>query len=131
MGLVRLIRDRFEAAPRLDPRAFRSARPARSPNVTESPQSDGSLILSAPVEPPRGLLGLLASRMNLPATRQFELDPVGSEVWRLCDGKRSFAAIAKSLQTRYKMNRLEAEAALSAYLQTLHRRNLIQIQVKA
>ena len=129
MELVRLIRSRVEGKSPLDPKVFRTARPVRNPVVTAVSHEEG-LILTTPRETRSGLLGILESRMNVPATKQYELDQVGAVVWNLCDGKSNLSSIAKNLQTRYKMNRLEAETALAAYLETLHKRGLITILVK-
>jgi hypothetical protein len=98
--------------------------------VTATVIAEG-LTLTAPVERPGGIIGLMTRRIDLPTERQFELDEVGAEVWNLCDGKTTVASITKRLQDRYKMNRFEAEAALTAYLQTLQRRKLIQLLVKS
>jgi hypothetical protein len=53
---------------------------------------------------------------------------VGAFVWSLCDGEHSFAQIVQELRSEYKMNRLEAETALAAYLQTLGQRGLITLE---
>ncbi|RYG45901.1 PqqD family protein, partial [bacterium] len=83
-------------------------------------------VLRAPLDSqPRPWLAKLARKMKLPETRTFELESVGATVWELCDGKRNFGAIADELRKRYKMNRLEAEASLTAFLQTLTQRRLI------
>jgi hypothetical protein len=129
MELVRLIRDK------VTPRGFsaeqiRGARPVRHPAATTEELADGSVTVVAPLETGSRLMAVIAKSMKLPETRQFELDPVGGFVWNLCDGKTNFKQMSSKVQARYKMNRLEAEAALSAYLQTLAKRRLITILVK-
>lgn len=59
--------------------------------------------------------------------KSFELEPVGALVWSLCDGRHTFESISQKLRDRYKMNRLEADAALSAFLKMLGQRGLITV----
>ncbi len=59
--------------------------------------------------------------------RTFELEPIGAFVWGLCDGQRTVEGIARALREQFKLNRVEAEAALVAFLQTLSRRGLITL----
>jgi len=112
--------------PRLDMERMRSAKPLRNPSVSFLEGEHGSLLLTAPLEVTRGgLVSILVRRMNLPPSKQFELDPVGAFVWEQCDGSTRFSTIAARLRSRFKMNRLEAEASLATYLQTLNRRRLV------
>ena len=115
---------------KLAPDQFRNAKPIRNPHVTWETADDGSILLVAPLsEQGKGFMGWVARRMKLPDQKQFELEPVGALVWEHCDGNHTNASIAKALQTRYKMNRLEAEASLSAFLQTLSQRRLVTLMV--
>jgi len=115
---------------KLSPDQFRSAKPIRNPLVEWEVTEDGTAILVAPLsQQGKGFMGWVARRMKLPDQKQFELEPVGALVWEHCDGNHTNAAIAKAIQTRYKMNRLEAEASLSAFLQTLSQRRLITLMV--
>ncbi len=73
---------------------------------------DGTAALDAPLaQQGRGFAAMLARWMKAPTTKKFELEPVGAFVWSLCDGAHSFDAISRKLRERYKMNRLEADAA--------------------
>jgi hypothetical protein len=129
MELVRLIRERV-SPPGINADQLRHARPIRNPSVETSELESGSLALTAPLETGSRLTAAIAKSMKLPQTRQFELDPVGAFVWSACDGHTNFGKIASQIQARYKMNRLEAETALAAYLQTLAQRRLITLLVK-
>jgi hypothetical protein len=79
----------------------------------------------------KGLIGkwLAHSGGQIP-TRQYELEEVGSFVWGLIDGKRTFDALSRQLQSKYRMNRLEADTALEAFLKMLAERGLITLMVK-
>ncbi len=74
-------------------------------------------------------MGVLARWARMPDTKEFELESVGAFVWDLCDGQHTTESIARKLRDRYKMNRLEAETALGAYLETLSRRRLIVLAI--
>jgi hypothetical protein len=129
MGLVRLIQDKAKPNS-LRPEELKRSKPVRNPVAQSQELEDGSLAIEAPIEESSSVMGVLARGMKLPAKRQFELDPMGRFVWDLCDGKTTFARIASKLRSQYKMNELEAETALTAYLQTLSKRRLIIMTVK-
>lgn len=126
MGLAELARRWVDPRPRFSADEFRRSRPLRGPNVEETRHPDGTVVLSAPLaDIGRGALGWMARRMNTPTRKTFELEPVGAFVWSLCDGRNTFDTISKKLRAEYKMNRMEADAALAAFLQMLARRGLI------
>jgi hypothetical protein len=58
-----------------------------------------------------------------------ELDEVGSFVWNLCDGQRNVREMVACLADKYKLNRKEAEASLTAFLRSLAGRNLVAIVI--
>lgn len=130
MGLVDSVKGLVAPGPRLTQEQLRKARPERNPLVESQPLEDGAILLTAPLmQQGKGFMGWMAKRMNAPSTKSFELEPVGAYVWELCDGKNTCETIAKRLRDRYKMNRLEAEAALTAFLQMLGQRRLISLKM--
>lgn len=130
MGLVDTVKEIVSPAPKLTHEQLRKARPERNPLVECQTLDDGGLVLTAPLElQGRGILAWIAKRMNTPNTKSFELEPVGAFVWELCDGGHTCDMIAKRLRERYKMNRLEADAALTAFLQMLGQRRLISLKM--
>lgn len=130
MGLVDLARAWIQPKNQIPAETLRASKPARSPAVKEETMADGSVILTAPLSlQGRGYLARLAKKMNAPETKSFELEPVGAFVWSLCDGKHTFDAISRKLRERFKMNRLEADAALSAFLEMLGRRGLVTLKM--
>ena len=131
MGLVELARKWIQPKSQISPDTLRGSKPKRNPSVVEEAAPDGAVLLTAPlVLQGRGYVGWLAKKMNAPDTKTFELEPVGAFVWSLCDGKHTFDAISRKLRDRFKMNRLEADAALSAFLQMLGQRGLVTLQFK-
>ncbi len=130
MGLVRIAKRFVNHTEHLQPEVLKDAKPMKNPNVTETLEEDGSVLLSAPLaQQGRGFMGMLAKWMKAPDHKKFELEPVGAFVWNLCDGRHTFEGISKKLREKFKMNRLEADAALLAYLQMLSQRRLITLMV--
>jgi hypothetical protein len=114
---------------KLQPGAIRRAKPVRNPAVEES-EADGIMTLRGPAVL-RGLLGKALTRASsTPPLKTFELEEIGSFVWSQVDGCRTFESLSKLLQTKYKMNRLEADASLEAFLKMLADRGLITLLVK-
>lgn len=107
---------------------LRTARPVRNSEVVAHVQADASVVLVAPLKGRiKGFAGWVAARAKTPPERKFELEEVGAFVWELCDGEHTFESISRKLRERYKMNRLEADASLSAFLQMLGQRRLISL----
>lgn len=130
MELVRELKRFVSPAPSMSQDDLRRAKPEQNPVVESHPQEDGSIILVAPLEQQgRGALAWIAKKMQMPSTKSFELEPVGAFVWANCDGKQTFETISRKLRDRYKMNRLEADAALTSFLQTLGQRRLISLKM--
>lgn len=128
--MVGVIRRLVEGKKGMAPDAVRKARPTRNPVVTWIEAPDGSAQLTAPLAATgKGFWAAMARKAGKPDEKTFELEPVGAFVWNLCDGKHSFETIARKLQGRFKMNRLEAETALLAFLQMLGRKRLITLSV--
>lgn len=110
---------------------MRRARPLRNPLIEYEVAKDGSALLIAPLATQgRGVLAALAKKAGKPDTKKIELEPIGAFVWQDCDGRHTFETIAKKLCGKFKMNRLEAEASLGAFLQTLVKRRLIEMLVE-
>jgi len=130
MGLVRVVRQLVTPTEEIKPEKLRKSKPVRNPVVTQEQGDDGIVILSAPlILQGRGVAGMLAKWMKAPDQKKFELEPVGAFVWNLCDGKHTFEGISKRLREQFKMNRLEADASLTAFLQMLSQRRLITLMV--
>jgi len=130
LGLVRVAKRLINRSESLQPEALRKSKPLRNPAVLQDIAEDGSLLLRAPlVQQGRGFAGLMAKWLKSPEHKKFELEPVGAFVWNLCDGRHTFEGISKRLREQFKMNRLEADAALLAFLQMLSQRRLITLTV--
>jgi hypothetical protein len=128
-GAIGLILRRIAGAkPGPTPLEVRQSRPMQSPQASTELREDGTVVIRAPLElSARGPLRWAAKRAKEVPVKNYELEPVGTFVWQLCDGKHTFESISSRLQNHFKMNRLEAEASLAAFLQMLGRRRLITL----
>lgn len=122
MGMVwqRLIR--MLAQPKAAPRF--AGNPVRNPHAVEV-RGPAGVVLSLPLQHASSPFTRWLGRRLPVAVRRFELEGVGARAWELCDGTRSPKAIAAILKHEYRLNRLEAEAALAAFLSQLAERGLI------
>lgn len=131
MGLARFLSKTFDRKPQLSPEDLRKAIPVRNPEAAVVSEDEDSLVIEAPLQQTStGIIRLLAKSANAPAMKRFELETVGAFVWKSCDGINTFEGISKKLREKYKMQRVEADAALAAFLQTLAQRKLITLMVK-
>jgi hypothetical protein len=72
----------------------------------------------------------LSAFLPIPKRRPIELDPIGREVWELCDGEHTLREMVKVFQERHKLSRAEAEWSLRTYLRDLGKRGLVVIAVQ-
>ena len=61
--------------------------------------------------------------------RRTELDRLGSEVWRFCDGKATVESIIDSFASSHRLTFHEARVAVTGYLRTLIRRGVLAIDL--
>ncbi len=128
MELVRLAKRLVNRSEPLSGEKLKHSRPIRNSSVIQDKEEDGSILLLAPLDQqPNLLVAILAKWTKAPEHKKFELEPIGAFVWNLCDGKHTFEGISKRLREHFKMNRVEADAALLAFLQMLHQRRLITL----
>lgn len=129
MGLVRIIGSFIgdRGGPSIDD--LRKSVPLRSAKAAERSCEDGGIEISVPLDQFRAYRWI-PKGLSPQGERKFELESVGAAVWRLCDGRHTFDAIARQLVSKFGMNRLEAEASLAAFLQILGRRGLVELKAK-
>jgi hypothetical protein len=70
----------------------------------------------------------IAKLFKLPDYRRLELDEIGSDVWEMCDGTISVDALTRAICTKYRLNRRQAEASVTAYLRMLAERRLVALK---
>lgn len=73
---------------------------------------------------------ILSKIFWVPEKRTLVLDEIGSQVWKMCNGRMSVASMIKQLCETHKLNAKEAEISLLTYLRTLGRKNLLGFLVE-
>src|SRR5258706_14837555 len=96
--------------------------PARAPLATT--RAEGEELLVTIARPPGRLARAASWLFTLPATRTIRLDPFGTRVWNMCDGRTTVAVIAAALARDHGWPADRAEHAVLAFLQQLSERNL-------
>ncbi len=107
-------------------RQFLALRPFRNPLIEESDAEGRVLLVITPPETRLSkILGFFLPLSPEERKKRVVLDPLGSHVWRMCDGGHSMEEIAKSLQKTFKLGTLEAEQSLRQFFQTLGKRGYV------
>ena len=119
----------LKKAPAYTRAQIRKAKPIRNPDLHFIEGVAGEVTLQVPSVASRGIAKWIAKTGQGPAFREVELEPVGGFVWRNCDGKQTVEIIANRLRKEFKLEKLEAEASLLAFLETLSRRRFILMEV--
>lgn len=119
----------MKKAPAYTRAQIRKAKPIRNPDLQFIEGEAGEVTLQVPAIAARGIAKWIAKTGQGPAFREVELEPVGGFVWRNCDGKQTVEIIANRLRKEFKLEKLEAEASLLAFLETLSRRRFILMDV--
>jgi hypothetical protein len=105
-----------------------AARPVRNANLPSRETDAGQVAITLTWERRTDLVGRLSGLLfAVPKKRErtLELDSVGSDVWRLCDGEHTVDDILRMLQAKHKVSRKEAEVSLTTYLKELGKRGVI------
>jgi hypothetical protein len=111
---------------KVDREALLSAIPLRNELVREKAVAEGAggLRLTAPLKP-SALRKVFAARGGAAPEKSFELDDLGTWVWRAMDGKRDVEDLIRGFAGHFRVNLREAEVSVLAFLKTLAQRNLI------
>jgi pyrroloquinoline quinone biosynthesis protein D len=70
--------------------------------------------------------GALGTMTLLAGGSMHQLNLIGGEIWKLCDGTRDRAAIAAALQTRFDAGDDELRPAVDAFIDDLTARGLVR-----
>lgn len=101
----------------------------RNPAIVWSEQDNGRVLLVVPLAM-RPWMRLARAFMPVPTERKVELDEVGSDVWRWCDGERTVREVVRELARCHKLHQREAEVSLTQFLQTLARRRFVGLRLQ-
>lgn len=107
-------------------REFLALRPLRNPDIKEEDAEGRVLLIITPPETRASkVLSFFLPLSPEERKKRVVLDPIGSHVWRECDGRNTIEHISKSLQKTFKLGTLEAEHSLRQFFQTLGKRGYI------
>jgi len=104
-------------------REFMALKPVRNPNLGWD-EVEGRIVLRVP-RPDTWQVKIINVFFPVPEERKVVLDPIGSDVWRVCDGETPIAEVMKVLQREYKLGAKEAELSLQQFFKDLGRRGYI------
>ena len=115
--------------PRFTPEEVLLSRPIRHDGLQIEPTEEGGLRII--IERRREWwVRVLSVFLPIPKRRPIELDPLGREVWELCDGEHTLRQMIRAFEERHKLSRAEAEWSLRTYLRDLAKRGLVAIAVQ-
>jgi hypothetical protein len=115
--------------PRFTPEEVLLSRPIRHDGLQTEPTEEGGLRII--IERRREWwVRALSVLLPIPKRRPIELDPLGKEVWELCDGEHTLRQMIRAFEERHKLSRAEAEWSLRTYLRDLAKRGLVAIAVQ-
>jgi len=104
-------------------REFLALKPARNPALGWE-EVEERVVLTIP-RPDNIKVKIINIFFPVPEDRKVVLDPIGTHVWRQCDGLTPISKIVLSLQNEYKLGAKEAELSLRQFFQDLGRRGYI------
>ena len=108
--------------PRLTRNAAMTARPYPMPGIKTQTEDDQSIRITIHFQRSEWQKWFGAPPEY---EKQFELDSLGSEVFRACDGKTSVGKIVERFAASHGLNAAEAEMAVARYMKTLMTKRII------
>lgn len=105
--------------------------PVKNRYVQEERLHNGDVLVRYPVTV-RPWMGVLARWVGAgtasPRTAKLQLDRLGSGVWAMLDGRTPLRRIAAAFAETHRLERKEAEVAVTQFVRELGRRGLIGLQ---
>jgi hypothetical protein len=105
--------------------------PVKNHHVREQRLESGELVILYPVTARPWIVKFsswLGAAAAPPRTGKLQLDDLGSTVWAMFDGRASIRAIAAALASKHRLERREAEVAVTQFVRELGRRGLIGLR---
>jgi hypothetical protein len=88
---------------------------------------DGTCLVMIPIRRPRWLVPPISWMLAFSSHRRMELDALGAEVLKLCDGKRSVEEIIENFAAKHKLSFREAQLSVGTFLKQLTQRGLVAL----
>ncbi len=108
-----------------------NSRPVKNDRVVEHRLETGEVLLVYPLylKPwMAAAIRYLGGNVETARTRKLQLDPLGTSVWDLIDGRRSVNRIIQLFVDAHRVLPREAEVAVTRFLRDLGRRGLLGLQ---
>jgi hypothetical protein len=96
--------------------------------VAQEPTEAGGLLLRAPLAH-RGWSRLLRRVLPLSDTKNLELDPIGADVLRLCDGRNTVEDVVLRFADTWKLSFFESRAMILFVLKRLTKHGFLALAV--
>ncbi len=107
--------------------------PLRNPEVEEETKEEGSLLHYIITIKPffHSLVSKFTTTDGSKVQKKLQLDPLGTSVWQMIDGKKSVKEISAKFQHLHQLSSREADAAIAAFLKDLGKRGLVALRNKS
>jgi hypothetical protein len=105
--------------------------PVKNQHVQEQRLDGGEVVVLYPVTARPWIVKVskwLGASEAPPRTAKLQLDGLGSAVWAMLDGQASIRAIAAAFAREHRLERREAEVAVTRFVRELGRRGLIGLR---
>ncbi len=117
--------------PRLTKSRALSLTPVKNIETTEEPLESGDIVIHYPVTirpwMERWIQRFKGSAPEM-GSRRLQLDGLGTEVWKMIDGKRTVRDIVDAFAGSHQLETREAEMAVTQFLRDLGKRGVIGLQ---
>ena len=117
----------MKQAPAISAVDLLDAVPLRSQTVQGEKRPDGGWLLRVPLRRRWYTKPPLTWLMPLSRERAIGLDRLGSEVWEVCDGRRTVQEIVDLFAAAHDLTFHEARLSVTAFLRLLTRRGLVVV----
>jgi hypothetical protein len=97
----------------------------RAMEITRRP--DGGALVAIPIPRPKLLFPPLSWIFPVSSHRRVELEPLGTAVLDLCDGRRTVEGVIEKFAADHKLSFREAQLSISEFLHQLITRGLVAI----
>ena len=91
--------------------------------------NDGSLALSIPTKATRFLFPPFSWLIRPPKERVTVLDPIGAELWRKCDGRRTVEDLVVDFAIKHRLSFHEGRVSVTHYVKTLLQRGALAVSL--
>jgi hypothetical protein len=120
-----------DSAPRPSRSEALACVPVKNRHVSEQRLDSGEVVVLYPVAVRPWMAAAarwLGAGASPPRTAKLQLDRLGSYVWGMLDGQTSLRRIAAAFAAEHRLERKEAEVAVTQFIRELGRRGLVGLR---